>query len=194
MLAPIDEAPPRPSGCRSTGLGERSTPKRQLVGRARRDHAQAAVVVDVPRAERDARELAQQVGLLGGERGAAVHRDGVLAVFLLDLAQPPGGEVERLVPGGRRGSRRPCASADRAAGRDGCSAGSASRPWGRACRWLNGNSSQGSNPITWLSRTLSWMPHCWPQKQQCVFTSRSGGSPRLLAASRPAACSSRCGP
>ena len=33
--------------------------------------------------------------------------------------------------------------------------------------------------------TLSWMPHCWPQKQQCVLTSFSGSSlgvePRVLA-------------
>ena len=27
-----------------------------------------------------------------------------------------------------------------------------------------------------LSLTLSWMPHCWPQKQQCVLTSRSGST------------------
>ena len=45
---------------------------------------------------------------------------------------------------------------------------------------LNGNSSHGSKPITWLSRTLSWMPHCWPQKQQWVFTSFSAGWPRFV--------------
>ena len=32
----------------------------------------------------------------------------------------------------------------------------------------------GSNPITYLSLTFSWIPHCCPQKQQCVRTSRSG--------------------
>src|SRR6266545_5578515 len=40
---------------------------------------------------------------------------------------------------------------------------------------LKGNSSHGSNPMTWLSRTLSWMPHCCPQKQQWVLTRRSAG-------------------
>src|SRR5262245_8135088 len=41
---------------------------------------------------------------------------------------------------------------------------------------LNGNSSHGSKPITWSSLTFSWIPHCWPQKQQCVFTRRSGST------------------
>src|SRR5262245_27153594 len=40
--------------------------------------------------------------------------------------------------------------------------------------WLNGKSNHGSNPTTWFPFTLSWMPHCWPQKQQWVLTSRSG--------------------
>src|SRR5262249_55613315 len=39
---------------------------------------------------------------------------------------------------------------------------------------LKGKSSHGSKPMTSLSFTLSWMPHCCPQKQQCVLTSRSG--------------------
>jgi hypothetical protein len=30
--------------------------------------------------------------------------------------------------------------------------------------------------MTSLSRTLSWIPHCCPQKQQCVFTNRSGST------------------
>src|SRR6185312_2023638 len=54
---------------------------------------------------------------------------------------------------------------------------------------LKGNSSHGSKPMTSLWRTLSWMPHCWPQKQQWVLTSFSGSSlvvPRTLA--------ERCGP
>jgi hypothetical protein len=41
---------------------------------------------------------------------------------------------------------------------------------------LKGNSSHGSKPTTSLSFTLSWMPHCWPQKQQWVFTSLSGST------------------
>jgi hypothetical protein len=56
---------------------------------------------------------------------------------------------------------------------------------------LNGNSSQGSKPITSLSRTFSWMPHCWPQKQQCVLTSRSGST---LVDSRTPVIDDRCGP
>ena len=43
--------------------------------------------------------------------------------------------------------------------------------------WLNGKSSHGSKPIRQLSLTLSWMPHCWPQKQQCVFTYLPGSTP-----------------
>src|SRR6476661_6919949 len=56
---------------------------------------------------------------------------------------------------------------------------------------LNGNSSHGSKPITSLSRTFSWTPHCWPQKQQCVFTSRSGST---LVDSRTPVIADRCGP
>src|SRR6476661_5388348 len=56
---------------------------------------------------------------------------------------------------------------------------------------LNGNSSHGSKPITSLSRTFSCTPHCWPQKQQCVLTSRSGSA---LVDSRRPAISERCGP
>ena len=43
----------------------------RCVAAARRRHAVAAVVVDVGGAERDARELAEQVGLLVGQRAAA---------------------------------------------------------------------------------------------------------------------------
>src|SRR5262245_47527778 len=35
------------------------------------------------------------------------------------------------------------------------------------------------------------MPHCWPQKQQCVLTSRSGSA---LVDSRAPAGTDRCGP
>src|SRR5262245_53322259 len=54
---------------------------------------------------------------------------------------------------------------------------------------LNGKSSHGSKPITSLRRTLSWMPHCWPQKQQWVLTRRSGSS-----ALEPSVRADRCGP
>src|SRR6266536_6118593 len=55
---------------------------------------------------------------------------------------------------------------------------------------LKGNSSQGSKPTTWLLRTLSWMPHCWPQKQQWVLTSFSGAS----CCHPPGGTYWRCGP
>src|SRR6185436_1893684 len=58
---------------------------------------------------------------------------------------------------------------------------------------LNGKSSHGSNPMTSLSRTFSWMPHCWPQKQQCVFTRASGGW-RAFSSYPPGGASLRCGP
>ena len=61
--------------------------ERQLVGGARRDHAKPSVVVDVPRAERDAREFSEQIGLLGNQRRAAVNGHGILAVFLLYFSQ-----------------------------------------------------------------------------------------------------------
>src|SRR5262245_38285036 len=41
---------------------------------------------------------------------------------------------------------------------------------------LKGKSSHGSKPMTSFSFTFSWMPHCCPQKQQCVLTSRSGST------------------
>src|SRR6185295_639839 len=56
---------------------------------------------------------------------------------------------------------------------------------------LTGKSSQGSNPTTWFSFTLSWMPHCTPQKQQCVLTSLSASA---AAPQPPGGVSARCGP
>src|SRR6516225_9104514 len=56
---------------------------------------------------------------------------------------------------------------------------------------LTGNSSQGSKPTTWLSLTLSWMPHCTPQKQQWVLTVLSASA---AAPQPPAGVSLRCGP
>src|SRR5262249_48983569 len=50
-------------------------------------------------------------------------------------------------------------------------------PLGQSLPWLNGKSVRGSTPTTRSSFTLRYMPHCWPQKQQCVGTSRSGCTP-----------------
>ena len=92
------------------GLGDVADRKRQpavdpegavLAGR-RRGHAVAAVVVDVRRAERQAGELAQQVGLLVGQRAAAERRQRLGAVRGANRQQPLGDEVERGLPAGRR--------------------------------------------------------------------------------------------
>src|SRR5215475_1346567 len=45
--------------------------------------------------------------------------------------------------------------------------------------------------MTWLSFTSSLMPHCWPQKQQCVSTILSGTTP---GSSRTPVDLERCGP
>src|SRR5262249_50494964 len=50
-------------------------------------------------------------------------------------------------------------------------------PLGQSLPWLNGKSVRGSTPTTRSSLTLRYMPHCWPQKQQCVGTRRSGCTP-----------------
>ena len=50
-------------------------------------------------------------------------------------------------------------------------------PFGHSLPSLNGNSYHGSKPTTALSRTFSLMPHCCPQKQQWVLTTRSTSSP-----------------
>src|SRR6187399_24544 len=49
-------------------------------------------------------------------------------------------------------------------------------PFGQSIPLLKGKSVHGSKPITVFPFTLSWMPHCWPQKQQCVLTRRSGST------------------
>ena len=72
----------------------------QLVRDARRDHAEASVVIDVARAEGHTGELAHQVSLLGDERCAAIDGDRVFAVFGLNLLETLHGEVKRFVPAG----------------------------------------------------------------------------------------------
>jgi hypothetical protein len=73
-------------------------------------------------------------------------------------------------------SRKPCPSilSSGASSRSGCAfCMYRFTPLGQSLPLLKGKSSHGSKPTTWLSFTLSWMPHCCPQKQQCVFTRRS---------------------
>ena len=69
-----------------------------LRGGRGRDHAQPAVVVDVGRPQRDARELAHQVGLLVGQRGAGQDGEGVAAVRRLDPLDLAGRPIQRGVP------------------------------------------------------------------------------------------------
>ena len=71
----------------------------------RRHHAQPAVVVDVGGPQRDARELAHQVGLLVGQRGAGQHGEGVAAVRRLDALDLARRAIERGRPSRSAGSR-----------------------------------------------------------------------------------------
>src|SRR5688572_17749249 len=88
------------------GLVVRSMPNAFLLAAPRADHAEAAVVVDVRGLEADAGELAQEVGLLRGEAGAAQHAHRGVAVLVLDaldLRGDPGDRVgvgHRAEPGG----------------------------------------------------------------------------------------------
>src|SRR5262249_12296924 len=63
-----------------------------------RHHAQAPVVVDVARAQRDARELAREVGALVRDRRAGEHGERVVAVLLLDALDLARGAIERGIP------------------------------------------------------------------------------------------------
>ena len=99
--------------------------ERALVGGSGGHHAEPAVVIDMARSERDARELAEQVGLFGGEGGPAVDCYRVRSVLFLQLAQTACGEAEGLLPGSGTKAARRCASGDRAGGRGGCPADSA---------------------------------------------------------------------
>ena len=83
----------------ATGNGRpRSMPNARFCRRRGTRHAEAAVVVDVRGAERDAGELAEQVRLLVGQRAGAEHAVGVRAVLLADREHLRGDEIERLVP------------------------------------------------------------------------------------------------
>ncbi len=77
-------------------------PEGLVLASRRRRHAIAPVVVDVGRAQRHAHELAQQVGLLVGERAATERRQRRRAVRLAQADQLLGDEVERRLPGHRR--------------------------------------------------------------------------------------------
>ena len=68
--------------------------------RSRRRHAEAPVVVDVRRAQRHARELAEQVGFLVRQRAAAEDPGRVRAVACLHALDVPSHAIERGLPSG----------------------------------------------------------------------------------------------
>ena len=76
-------------------------PERAESGGGRRGHAEAAVVVDVRRAQHDPGELAQGVGLFVGQAAAAEDRDRLRPVLCLQIEDPLRDEVERGLPSGR---------------------------------------------------------------------------------------------
>ena len=71
--------------------------ERLLVRGAGADHAQPAVVVDERRLQADARELPEQVGLLGRQAGAAEDADRAGAVGLLNPADLGGHASDGLL-------------------------------------------------------------------------------------------------
>ena len=87
------------------GLPARSMPKAFLLAAAADDHAEPAVVVDVTGPERDAGELAGEIGLLGRHAGPAEHPEGVATVA------PPGSARSRRRRGRERRPTSPGAAA-----------------------------------------------------------------------------------
>ncbi len=66
----------------------------------RRRHAEPPVVVDVGRAKPDARELADEIGLLVRQRAAAEHGHRIVPVTPLDPVECRRHAAQRLIPGG----------------------------------------------------------------------------------------------
>ena len=73
--------------------------ERLLAGRARRDHAEPAVVVEVGGADPEPGELAHQIRLLVGNRDPGEHGERVGAVLALDAPDLICRPIQRLVPG-----------------------------------------------------------------------------------------------
>ena len=78
------------------GIGRAIDAERLLVRGPGADHAQPAVVIDERRLQADARELAEQIRLLGRQAGAAEHRDGAGPVRLLEARDLGGDAVDGL--------------------------------------------------------------------------------------------------
>ena len=97
--------------------------------------AQAGAVIDVVGAEQGAEHLLQQVVVFVGGFGAAVHRQRLRAIPPVDLHQPVGHVIQRLVPahlaplgsGRRPGCARPASGAS-------CGSGAWSRGSGGRCK------------------------------------------------------------
>jgi hypothetical protein len=75
--------------------------KRRIHRGRRGGHAEPAVVVDVRRAECDARELAEQIGLLVRQRSATEDAHRVAARLLLHVRERVRDAIERRVPARR---------------------------------------------------------------------------------------------
>ena len=86
----------------------RSTPKAASDAVAPRGHAEAAVVVDLRRAQPDPCELAQQVDLLVRQAAAAEQADGVQPVRGLNPANHRDRWIQGFIPG--RGSQHAAAA------------------------------------------------------------------------------------
>ena len=76
-------------------------PEREVLSCGGRGHAVSAVIVDVRRLQRDAGELAEDVGLLVGQRAAAEGGERGRAVSVANRDESLRDEIERGFPRGR---------------------------------------------------------------------------------------------
>src|SRR5262249_49925631 len=70
----------------------------QLVCSSGRNHAESAVVIDMPSSHGHTSKLAQEIRFLGGERCASVNRESILAVLALNLTNTVYSEIEAFIP------------------------------------------------------------------------------------------------
>ena len=99
-------APEQEDGVRSAEIGQRkgqaAIEAEGAIGTGRGTrHTETTVVVDEARAQRQAREFAQLVGLFVGQPATAEDSNGVLAVLALHLSDGRGDVVEGNLPGHR---------------------------------------------------------------------------------------------
>ena len=139
-------------------------------GGRRRRHAEAAVVVDVRRAERDARELAEPVRLLVGQRAAAEHADRVAPCCRCTSPKRVAIARERRVPRRRHETSRIVAHQRRAQAIGMTSVAAADQPLTHRPPSLTGNFGVAARPSTPPGASTRCMPHCSAQYGQCVAT------------------------